>query len=56
MVYHDCCGVVWVGLVDEETWGRFKGCAEVLEEGNFDVFGSDFFVEVLLGVVLEVVG
>ena len=55
MVGDDGCRVVWVGIVDKEPRGGFEG-AEVLEEGNFGFGGADFFIEVLLGVVVEVEG
>ena len=30
MVDDDGCRAVWVRVVDEESWWRFEGCAEVL--------------------------
>ena len=52
----DSCRVVWVGVVDKEPRGGFEGGAEILEEGDFGFGGADFFIEVLLGVVMKVVG
>ena len=42
--------------MDEEPRRGFESGDEILEEGNFSLGGADFFVEVLLGVVLMVEG
>ena len=55
VVDHDCGGVVRVGIVDEEPRGGFEGVAKVLEESDLDLIGADFFIEALLGGVVEVV-
>ena len=38
--------------MDEESRWGFESCAEVLEEGDFGFGGADFFVEVLLGMIV----
>ena len=55
VVDHDCGGVVRVGIVDEKSRGGFEGVAKVLEESDLDLIGADFFIEALLGGVVEVV-